>query len=323
MAVRKLPSGKWLADVSIGGRLSYGGERIRKSFRTQKEALSFEYAIRGNFAQGKAWNFAHKSQDYRLSELCDSWYQIHGKNLKDGLTRMKTLNKICKELKDPFFSQFKGQDFLIYRANNTKVCANTLNHYLAYLNAVFNELIRINQIDSNPLLKIKRLKIAATELSYLKKNEIEMLLQELKNKKSDAYIVTKICLSTGARWREACNIKAKDVQNNKINILGKNGKIRYLSITKELATEIINQAPFCDPYTTFKKTIKKLALKKNTGQLTHILRHTFASHFIMNGGNILALQKILDHSTLNMTMRYAHLAPEHLQEITKLNPINF
>jgi site-specific recombinase XerD len=44
----------------------------------------------------------------------------------------------------------------------------------------------------------------------------------------------------------------------------------------------------------------------------HALRHTFASHFVMNGGNLLALQKILGHSDLKMTMIYAHLAPDFL-----------
>jgi hypothetical protein len=42
---------------------------------------------------------------------------------------------------------------------------------------------------------------------------------------------------------------------------------------------------------------------------------------MMNGGNILTLQRILVHSCLAMTMRYAHLAPEHLQEAVKLNPL--
>nr|WP_231473619.1 tyrosine-type recombinase/integrase [Shewanella sp. 38A_GOM-205m] len=57
------------------------------------------------------------------------------------------------------------------------------------------------------------------------------------------------------------------------------------------------------------------------GQASHVLRHTFASHFVMNGGNILTLQRILGHSSIQMTMRYAHLAPEHLIEATKLNPL--
>ncbi|WP_269901427.1 tyrosine-type recombinase/integrase [Paenalcaligenes faecalis] len=55
--------------------------------------------------------------------------------------------------------------------------------------------------------------------------------------------------------------------------------------------------------------------------MTHVLRHTFASHFMMNGGNVLTLQRILGHSTVTITMRYAHLAPDHLQEARALNPL--
>jgi integrase len=44
----------------------------------------------------------------------------------------------------------------------------------------------------------------------------------------------------------------------------------------------------------------------------HALRHTFASQFVMSGGSLLALQKILGHSTVEMTMIYAHLAPDFL-----------
>lgn len=50
------------------------------------------------------------------------------------------------------------------------------------------------------------------------------------------------------------------------------------------------------------------------GQAAHVLRHTFASHFMMNGGDILSLQKMLGHSSLIMTMRYSHLSADHLME---------
>ncbi len=42
----------------------------------------------------------------------------------------------------------------------------------------------------------------------------------------------------------------------------------------------------------------------------HDLRHTFASHWMMNGGDLFRLQKILGHRSAQMTQRYAHLAPE-------------
>lgn len=65
---------------------------------------------------------------------------------------------------------------------------------------------------------------------------------------------------------------------------------------------------FCSCYGAYRSAFKRSGLKVPAGQLAHILRHTFASHFIMNGGNIVALQKILGHSSLNITMRYSHLS---------------
>lgn len=44
---------------------------------------------------------------------------------------------------------------------------------------------------------------------------------------------------------------------------------------------------------------------------------------MMNGGNILILQRVLGHTDIKMTMRYAHFAPEHLEDAVKLNPIDF
>lgn len=53
----------------------------------------------------------------------------------------------------------------------------------------------------------------------------------------------------------------------------------------------------------------------------HALRHTFASHFVMSGGSILALQKLLGHADIKMTLLYAHLAPDFLGD--ELNKLKF
>lgn len=50
----------------------------------------------------------------------------------------------------------------------------------------------------------------------------------------------------------------------------------------------------------------------------HDLRHTFASHFVMRGGNIYDLKALLGHADISTTMRYAHLAPNHLQKQASL-----
>nr|WP_301308477.1 tyrosine-type recombinase/integrase [Pseudomonas otitidis] len=71
---------------------------------------------------------------------------------------------------------------------------------------------------------------------------------------------------------------------------------------------------------SFDEAVEKAGLKLPAGQKAHVLRHTFASHFMANGGNILSLQKILGHSSLSMTMRYAHLAPGHFQDVLEYGP---
>ena len=76
-------------------------------------------------------------------------------------------------------------------------------------------------------------------------------------------------------------------------------------------------------FSAFREGLERTNISLPDGQLTHALRHSFASHFMMNGGNIIALQRILGHASLTMTMRYAHLAPEHLQEAKHLNPLAF
>lgn len=79
---------------------------------------------------------------------------------------------------------------------------------------------------------------------------------------------------------------------------------------------------FLNTATLPKRRIKNLSFSLSAGQMGHVLRHTFASHFIQNGGNILVLQKTLGHGSILMTMRYAHLAPEHFEEAIKFNPID-
>lgn len=73
---------------------------------------------------------------------------------------------------------------------------------------------------------------------------------------------------------------------------------------------------------SFDQTIKT-CITLPAGQASHVFRHTFASHFMMNGGDILTLQKILGHTSLAMTMTmcYAHLSLDHLQDAVRFNPL--
>jgi integrase len=145
-------------------------------------------------------------------------------------------------------------------------------------------------------------------------------------------IVTEICLSTGARWSEAEGLTWSQIGNNSISFeRTKSGKSRSLPITNNMKNNIEqcrkkdslpSDRIFCSCYSAFRKAVERSGLTLPPGQLSHVLRHTFASHFMMEGGNILILQKALGHASLQMTMRYAHFSPDHLEEVAKLTPLS-
>ena len=50
----------------------------------------------------------------------------------------------------------------------------------------------------------------------------------------------------------------------------------------------------------------------------HDLRHTYASHLIMNGVDVKTVSELLGHSDIKMTMRYVHLSPDHKARAVKI-----
>lgn len=137
--------------------------------------------------------------------------------------------------------------------------------------------------------------------------------------------MTKTCQSTEAHWREAVNLTRSQVTKYRITFVRTKGKKnRSIPISKELYEEIIALDGFksiTDCYFQFLAIMDRTSIVLPRGQLTHALHHTFAAHFMMSGGNILALQKILGHYDIKMTMRYAHLAPDHLETALRFNPL--
>lgn len=181
---------------------------------------------------------------------------------------------------------------------------------------------------ANPLALVKPLKIQERELSWLTNDQIAELLETIRSGCDNPHveIITLICLATGARWSEAEKLKPTGLRNAVITFSGtKSGKVRSVPITVELEAKIVRHwRQHGQPnaaITSFRRALARTTIQLPKGQAAHSLRHTFASHFIQNGGNILTLQKILGHSSLAMTMRYAHLAPDHLADAIRFGPL--
>lgn len=283
----------------------------------------------------------NKKEDRRtLKKLVDSWYSARGITLKDGLKRQLAMHHAFECMGEPLARDFDAQMFSRYREKRLKgeyarsnrvkeVSHCTLNFELAYFRAVFNVLKRPGEWKGeNPLKNMRPFRTEEMEMAWLTHDQISQLLGECKrHDHPDLETVVRICLATGARWSEAESLRKSQLAKYKITYTNTKGrKNRTVPISNGLDDSLPDDKKgrlFNDCYGAFRSALERTGIELPAGQLTHVLRHTFASHFMMNGGNILVLQRVLGHTDIKMTMRYAHFSPEHLEDAVKLNPIDF
>lgn len=336
MTVRKLSSGEWIADFySVNRSDGKQGKRVRKKFATKGEALAFE-----NYTLQKIDNapwLGEGKEKRHLSDLVHLWYERHGITLRDGKKRKSAMLWACECMGSPLAAEFNAQLFTAYRAKRldghfartkriSQVSPRTMNLEHAYFLAIFNELKRLGEWSApNPLENVRQFRTDESEMAYLTRQQIDQLLAECQNSSAkDLEVIVKICLATGARWSEVEGLKLSQIAGGKVTFIKTKGKRnRTIPLNLELIGELPkkNGAIFTPCYYAFRNALERARIELPPGQLTHVLRHTFASHFMMNGGNILVLQKILGHTDIKMTMRYAHFSPNHLEDAIHLNPL--
>jgi len=327
MTIRQVKTG-WQVDIQPGGR---SGRRIKKTFKTKAEALAWERHVQAKVQETPDWAPAKKDLR-KLSELIEIWHRNHGHSLQKDTHR--SLLVMCEAMGNPVVEKFTADLFADYRARRIEsgVMPNSANREHAYMRAMFNELIRLGHWKrDNPLQKLRAFKVQEKELSYLTQEQIvELLDAAAASTNEDLELICRIALATGARWSEAEGLRVSQIHQRRIQYAQtKSGRVRTVPISEALEKAIRAHAKrkargeriFGTAYAAFRKAIERAKIELPAGQLSHVLRHSFASHFMMNGGNILTLQKILGHSDLKTTMRYAHMAPDHLEEAVVLNPV--
>lgn len=313
----------WLVDIQPGGR---GHRRFRKLFDTKAEAKRFEIVVQSKVSTDSEFSLPKKDVR-KLNEFVDLWYKNTGQLLSSGKDSYQRMLQAAAYMGNPVMTTFKPVFFIEYRSKRISegVKPATLNRELQTFKSVFNDLARSAQfVGKNPFAGIKLIRLHESKTVFLSVDEIKKLFSYLEKSDSDAYLIAFVCLSTGARWSEAKRLVLSDLSNQMVHFHEtKSKKSRSVPVSEELYNQLrtrLSQGAFHDSYSTFTRRLYESGISLPEGQRTHILRHTFASYYIMNGGNILALQKILGHSTLAMTIKYAHLAPDYLREVLEKNP---
>lgn len=232
------------------------------------------------------------------------------------------------------------QEYLVSRLNSgclkTKrvVSPNTVNRELEIIRKMFNDGIKWGYLSKNPCQGVRKFKEPTRKIEFLSEQEVKGLLEQCDPFDRPLFATA---VYIGMRFGELTNLHKSNVDLEKRIITvergsaeratTKSGKIRYIPIATQLLPILVTQMHSSGPLMFPPKhpgRLRRTEVRKAFGSALrragvdrhvrfHDLRHTFASHFVMKGGDLLSLKEILGHADLQMVQRYAHLSPGHLR----------
>lgn len=262
-------------------------------------------------------------------------------HLKAALGNLK-LNEIDSDTVNNLIKKKKTE---ISPKTNKRYAPKTINDMINLIGTIFNYAIKQKELKVvNPVVnhKVEKLKVDNDRERYLDSNEVKKLIEYLENREGKDYVneyillFVKISLSTGARLTSVLTIAKADVNLNQETITIKNHKSNrtytghiHKSLKPLLEKRMKDLSPIDYLISGTPNILSRTAINKvlqpifnelfNQGLASddykrrvviHTLRHTFASLLAISGTPIYTIKKLMDHSDINQTMRYAKLQPE-------------
>ena len=210
------------------------------------------------------------------------------------------------------------------------VSDKTVANELAVLSVFFRTAVKMEYLDRNPMDSVERVRPVAKTPRYLTRKEAAALLAASPDYERAIWTVL---LYTGMRRGEVENLEWEDVDLRRKVLtlrvrrdwLPKGKRSRGVPMHPEVKAALKglprrsdrlvfatrNGTPLKHLDRKFKRCVEKAGLRDVT---IHTLRHTCASHLVMAGVDLPTVAKILGHRDITTTMRYAHLATEHIQK---------
>lgn len=234
-----------------------------------------------------------------------------------------------------------------YNERVEKLNNNSVAHDLYALSSFFKFLIKLGEINDNPVDLIKAPKVKRHLPKILTLNEVNQLLdnQEIVKKQDVRDLaIAELLFSSGLRVSELVNLTLKDLDENthEVRVLGKGNRQRLVPVSQTAIDRINDYLKVRDEFVpqddslflnrfgrklttrAVEQNLEKLSLK--AGLSTHLnphkLRHSFATELLQGGADLRVVQEMLGHSSLAATQVYTHLDFEHLKEVyAKAHPL--
>lgn len=202
---------------------------------------------------------------------------------------------------------------------------STINIEIRQIKAAFSKALQWKYLKENPFRGYAQIKYHKNPPQFLTKEQIGKVFEVIGGNRKYRLIFA-FYVYTGARREEINKLTWSDIERGVIIFKGKGYRTRTVPLSPKLA-EIMKEYPigigrlFNVTREQMSKQIKHYL--RNAG-LAHIrphdLRHTFASHLVMEGVDLRTVQELLGHSSYSTTLIYAHLTQAHLKDAIKKLP---
>jgi integrase len=256
-----------------------------------------------------------------LAALYLPWAQVHHRGYVATRGRVILL---CRVFGDKPLSDITPLTVDNYIAQRAEVCRPaTVNRDMVVLRHMFVKAVAWGKALHNPVAHVKPLRVNNRRLRYLSQEEMTRLLCVADDHLRPLLLMA---LHTGMRRGELFALTWQDIDFKQgiIRVMqSKSGKPREVPMTDTLRDTLQHLPRRLDSAYVFPgKTGQALVdIKKRftrtlrdagiDGFAFHDLRHTFASHLVMAGVDLVSVKEFLGHADLKMTLRYAHLAPQY------------
>ena len=326
---------------------------LRKSvnYSTYKEAADALISKKHEVQLIKSGRIEKVFEEKKFSDLCDYWIEFIAPNKR---SRKDIVSIIVSQLKPFFgrlylkdLTQEHAQNYCNQRSRAGRT-QKTISNHLTLLISMLNYAHDMNWLRIVP--KIRKPKIPNSKIFfYLKTDEeIGRFLAAARIYGEINFYLYAMAVFTGMRQGELAGLTWDNVDfvNRQICVQRsfknptKNGEIRYVPILDSLLPILLEWKAFNVSKFVFSSSTGTMILPSarifqeqfkqvltaggfpevwRSGEMRsyirfHDLRHTFASHWMMKGGDIYRLQKILGHHSIEMTQRYSHLTSHIYQE---------
>ena len=192
--------------------------------------------------------------------------------------------------------------------------SKTIARRLAAIKSLFNYLYNFEKIKDNPAMHFRTPKTDKNLPVIVRENDIVSLMAEpTKNPITNEiegerdHAILEMLYATGLRLSELLSINICDIDRK--SKLGKSIKSSYEDPL------FVNKKGKRLPKRTLQRRIKKYLEVTMGGGTVHTLRHTFATHLVNSGADILTVKELLGHSSLSSTQHYTRLNLEKIKKV--------